>query len=295
MIFPGNCPTVHQRRYTSTMAKSKDALSSEITPFPRRPIVILGAGVIGCATALQLLQNGFRVILVAEFHPGDRDILYASAWAGAAWHAGGGLTDEHKYLQAVSHRQLLKLAREEPESGVCIVDSLEYVEEEPPANSALWGKTVLKNVGTLTAAQRWMLIVPCHKFRTLKPGEYPSNFNTAWAYESLVIDPTLHMPWLGKKITSLGGVFVRQKLSSLGELYAMFPESRIFINASGWGSRDLTDVRDDNSYPDRGQNVFLKSHQKTMYFRNGQEYTYIIPRPMSHGVIIGGVKQGENL
>jgi glycine/D-amino acid oxidase-like deaminating enzyme len=129
------------------MAKSKDVVSSsERTPFPRRPIVILGAGIIGCATALQLLQNGFRVILVAEFHPGDRDIRYASAWAGAAWHAAGGLSDEHKYLQVVSHRQLLKLAREEPESGVCIVNSLEYVEEEPPENSALWAQTVLQNV-----------------------------------------------------------------------------------------------------------------------------------------------------
>jgi hypothetical protein len=110
-----------------------------------------------------------------------------------------------------------------------------------------------------------------------------------------VTDPTIHMPWLGSKITSLGGTFVRQKVSSLEEVYAMFPESSIFVNASGWGSRDLTDVRDDNSYPDRGQTVFLKSPHKTMYFRNGKEYTYIIPRPMSHGIVLGGVKQGENL
>lgn len=134
------------------------------------------------------------------------------------------------------------------------------------------------------------------QFRVLEPGEYPSNFHTGWAYDCLVVDPTLHLPWIGKKITELGGKFVRHKVSSLGELYAMFPESNIFINASGWGSKLLTDVRDQKCYPNRGQNVFFKTpNNNTMYFRNGKEYTYIIPRPMSHGVVLGGVNQGENL
>lgn len=56
----------------------------EKLPFPQRPIVILGAGIIGCAAARQLLLYGFRVILVAEYLPGDKNMFYASAWAGAA-------------------------------------------------------------------------------------------------------------------------------------------------------------------------------------------------------------------
>ena len=104
------------------------------------------------------------------------------------------------------------------------------------------------------------------------------------------------MPWLGKQITKLGGRFVRQRVSSLRELYDMFPESTLFINASGLGSKTLTDVRDYNVYPERGQNVFLKTDAcKTFYFRNGQEYTYVIPRPYSHGVVLGGVKQHGSL
>lgn len=115
-------------------------------PFAQRPIVILGAGIIGCATALQLLQNGFRVTLVGEFLPGDKSILYASAWAGAAWHAAGGITDDQKYIQAVTHRYLLKMAKEDPTSGVCIVNGREYLEQAPGKNSSLWGEKVLKNV-----------------------------------------------------------------------------------------------------------------------------------------------------
>lgn len=104
------------------------------------------------------------------------------------------------------------------------------------------------------------------------------------------------MPYLGKKITELGGRFVRKRVGSLQEVYDMFPGSNIFINASGWGSKLLHDVLDNNCYPDRGQNVFFRTDDcHTMYSRNGKEYTYIIPRPQSHGLILGGVKQGENL
>ncbi|KAA8650905.1 hypothetical protein EYZ11_010005 [Aspergillus tanneri] len=247
------------------------------TPFAQRPVIILGAGIIGCATARQLLLNGFRVILVAEYLPGDQNIFYASAWAGAAWHAAGGICPEYQYLQAVTHRHLLMMAQEDLESGVCIVDSREYL-EQPPSSSSLWGKNVVS------------------KFRELGPDEYPSNFSCGWAFDSLVTDPTRHMPYLGKKITSLGGHFIRKRVESLQELYTMFPESYIFINASGLGSKSLTDVQDDKCFPERGQNVFLRTGNcKTMYFRNGKEYTYIIPRPLSNGLVLGGVKERDNV
>ncbi|KAL4994015.1 hypothetical protein BDV10DRAFT_11934 [Aspergillus recurvatus] len=247
-------------------------------PFPQRPIIILGAGIIGCATARQLLLNGFSVIVVAEFLPGDQSIFYASAWAGAAWHAASGISADHRYIQAVTHRHLLKMARDEPGSGVCVVDSREYLEQAPLENSSAWGRTVLP------------------KFRNLNPGEYPSNFSCGWTYETVVTDPSRHMPWLREKILSLGGQFVRKRVESLGELYTLFPESRIFINASGIGSKDLSDVQDDKCFPERGQNVFFRtSNCQTLYFRNGKEYTYIIPRPLSRGVILGGVKQRDTL
>ncbi|BCS20448.1 FAD-dependent oxidoreductase [Aspergillus puulaauensis] len=251
---------------------------SSATPFPQRPIIILGAGIIGCAAARQLLLDGFSVILVAEYLPGDQNIFYASAWAGAAWHAAGGISPEQRYLQAVCYRHLLKMARDEPGSGVSIVDSKEYLEQAPPENSSAWGKTILP------------------KFRDLTSGELPSNFNCGWAYETVVTDPTRHMPHLREKIISLGGQFVRKRVESLEELYALFPESNIFINASGIGSKTLRDVQDGKCFAERGQNVFYRtSNCHTLYFRNGKQYTYIIPRPLSQGVILGGVKQRGNL
>lgn len=134
------------------------------------------------------------------------------------------------------------------------------------------------------------------QFRELNPGEYPSDFSRAWAYNTLVTDPTLHMPYLRKQIDALGGHFIRKRVASLQEIYAMFPESSVFVNASGIGSKNLDDVRDDRCFPERGQNVFYRTDDcHKMYFRNGGEYTYVIPRPMSRGVVLGGVKQQDNL
>lgn len=122
---------------------------SHPTPFSQRPLIILGAGIIGCATARQLLQHGFSVHIIAEFLPGDQDISYASAWAGAAWHAAGGITPDQRYLQVITHRILLQMSRD-PNSGVNIVDAREFLEKEPAPDSALWGRTVVSKVFTIT-------------------------------------------------------------------------------------------------------------------------------------------------
>jgi D-amino-acid oxidase len=104
------------------------------------------------------------------------------------------------------------------------------------------------------------------------------------------------MPYLKRQIEMMSGQFIRHKVKSLHDLYDMFPDSLVFINASGLGSKTLADVRDDRCFPERGQNVFLRTKNcRTMYFRNGQEYTYVIPRPYSGGVVLGGVKQQDNL
>lgn len=49
--------------------------------------VVLGAGVIGLTTALELKDRypESKVIVVAKFMPGEKSIEYASPWAGANW------------------------------------------------------------------------------------------------------------------------------------------------------------------------------------------------------------------
>lgn len=48
-------------------------------------IVILGAGVSGLTTAVSLLREGYKNVIVAAKHvPGDLSSEYTSPWAGAS-------------------------------------------------------------------------------------------------------------------------------------------------------------------------------------------------------------------
>lgn len=49
--------------------------------------VVLGAGVIGLSTALELREAypNAEITIVAKHFPGDRSIEYTSPWAGANW------------------------------------------------------------------------------------------------------------------------------------------------------------------------------------------------------------------
>lgn len=140
------------------------AITTFDAPFSQRPVIILGAGIIGCATARQLLLHGFSVALVAEYLPGDQNIYYASAWAGAAWHAAGGITQDQRYFQAVAHRVLLKMAQDDPTSGVSVVDAREYLEQEPKPDSAIWGKTVVSKVCVSRRVSRYICSLHFHSF-----------------------------------------------------------------------------------------------------------------------------------
>lgn len=53
----------------------------------KQEFVILGAGVLGLTTALELhgRHPGCEITIVAKFVPGDRSVEYCSPWAGANW------------------------------------------------------------------------------------------------------------------------------------------------------------------------------------------------------------------
>lgn len=107
-----------------------------------------------------------------------------------------------------------------------------------------------------------------------------------------MIDPPIHLHWLQAQIESLGGSILRRTITSLDELYSSYPESCIFVNASGLGARDIGGIQDPKVFPDRGQNILISSKDTgTSYSLKGDEYTYIIPRPLSNILVCGGIHQ----
>ncbi|EOO01013.1 putative fad dependent oxidoreductase superfamily protein [Phaeoacremonium minimum UCRPA7] len=251
--------------------------------FFKQPVVILGAGIIGCAIAYNVLKEGYSVVLVADKLPGCQSVYYPSQWAGASWHFSKEGSKEDKYLQAITFRVWSKMRNEDgPQCGVMPVHTTEFYATGPAGRASFWAEG-LTSIITRTSADRQM----------------PDPYEKAIEYDSLVLDPNFHLPYLKQKIEQMGGRFLEKKVHSLADLHAMFPQSRVLVNASGCGSKDLIDVRDEKCFWERGQNIFFKT-DKTDEVLIGhaaapKEYTYVIPRPLQGGVILGGVKQPGNL
>lgn len=122
-----------------------------------------------------------------------------------------------------------------------------------------------------------------------------SGYSYTCEYDTPVIDPPIYMPWLKAQFEKLGGKVERRAFSSLDEVYASYPRSAIIINATGVGSRNLGGVNDPKSFPDRGQNTLVASHDtRGLYFRVGKEFSYVIPRPKSGILVCGGIHQPWN-
>lgn len=118
--------------------------TGQTQPFAQKPVVVLGAGIVGCAIAYLLLEAGFKVTVVAEHLPGSQDIYYPSAWAGAAWFFSKSGPEHLKHFQAKSHRILSNLKHKDGEiSGIATANVTELWKEPPKDSSSSWGSRVV--------------------------------------------------------------------------------------------------------------------------------------------------------
>jgi glycine/D-amino acid oxidase-like deaminating enzyme len=77
-------------------------------------------------------------------------------------------------------------------------------------------------------------------------------------------------------------------LNSLSEAHSLGHD--VLINATGFGSLTLNDVRDQNVELIRGQTMLVKSDYDKLFMRDtGDTYTYVIPR-LDGTAILGGTR-----
>lgn len=117
-------------------------------------------------------------------------------------------------------------------------------------------------------------------------------------FVSTTINPDLLLPWLQKKLQGEYGVlFVKDTVSSLAHA-AQRLRCHAVVNASGLGALHLAGDRDVTSV--RGQTVMIKSSafqpgmDRKVITRRGNEYTYLIPRVSTGGIIVGGINDEHN-
>ena len=171
-------------------------------------------------------------------------------------------------MQKASFKFYWELAHRDPSSGVKIYSMTEYFDDRSD-DSDIWYKTLMPD------------------YQITARSELPEGVSLGVKYTALAMNPLVLLPWLKTKLEEKGVKFIRKEIKSLEEAKEI-ANAKIIINASGVGAKEL--ASDDAVRPVRGQTMFVKTDFNQLFMREGSEYTYIIPRAGSGGVIMGGIK-----
>ncbi|OBZ88392.1 D-amino-acid oxidase [Choanephora cucurbitarum] len=242
--------------------------------------VVLGAGVSGLTTAVTLLRNGFKnVVVIGEHVPGDNSSQYTSPWAGASI-LSVAKHDDYRLQEIDSYtmKEFNRLADQEPEAHVMYCQGVKYSQEPAlPGEDVYWVRKIYKNVEKIPENE-------------LIPGaEY------GYTFETFTANVPKYLKWLVKTLKNLGGHLERRSFKSIQQVIDEYEDAEIVVNCTGLGSRFLEDVKDHNMYPVRGQTVLIRApHIKTQRYIDGIGlWTYIIPRD-DGTVICGGTVDTDN-
>lgn len=230
-----------------------------LSPGTSLDIVVIGCGVSGLTTGLLLLEAGHRVSIWAKTLP-----PYTTSNAAAAvWHPFKANPPEKvARWSAEAFRQFHRLLAV-PESGVIRAPVLEMRTErgeDPP----------------------WISVVG--EFRHATPEELRPGRPGGYVFEALVIDTNRYLEYLRREFLAKGGHIMQRKVERLGEVFA---HSRVVVNCTGLGARELVGDRD--IHPSRGKVVRIKQcdfHQVVLDDENRSEMAYIIPR--IDDIVLGG-------
>ncbi|WP_432892887.1 FAD-dependent oxidoreductase [Kribbella sp. CA-245084] len=229
-------------------------------------VVVVGAGVIGLTTAVQLAEAGHRVDVVAAEAPEAT----TSAVAGALW--GPWLVEPRGRVLAWAAYGLkvLDALAGDPSSGVRVVSGIEVSRRGygPPD----WAD--------LLADRR-----PC------TPHELPTGYSHGSRYSAPLVDMPVHLSYLMVRLRAAGGTLTIRRLASLGQ--AVVEPRTVIVNCSGIGARQL--VPDADLFPIRGYHVLASNPGLTEFLEADTEHPtdLLAIYPHRDHVILGGTAEPE--
>jgi D-amino-acid oxidase len=217
-------------------------------------VVVVGAGVVGLTCAVRLAERGHRVDVLAR----DLPLETTSAVAGALWYPY-----EARPRQQVldwSRRSRAALARLAGHEGTG-VRMLPGTEVLPPGTPDPW----------------WADAVP-----DLAPTTPPPGWAEARSFTAPVVDMSVHLPWLQRRVTELGGSVTRIALAALPE-----PDGAVVVDCAGLGARLL--AADTDLHPIRGQVLLVEGVELDRWWLDERGPTYVVPR--LDRVVVGGTHE----
>ncbi|KAF5213470.1 putative D-amino-acid oxidase [Clavispora lusitaniae] len=250
------------------------------------PVVVIGAGVVGLTTALQLKRenSAYDITIVGTFLPGDISLFYTSPFAGANWHSFASVED--KYLQeldTVGYHELMRLA-DDPQSGIW---------RKP--NASYYTPQALEEVnGDVSKFNDWFDAMT--NTRILPKDELRPGTVFGKESEGLVLSVPVYLTYLLQKCLASGIVVKRvpqiTHIDHARTLHSSSSSAKLVINCAGLTATKIGGFTDPKrTFPVRGQVMVVRNTVDKVImvegFKEQNESLYIMPRKEG-GAIIGG-------
>lgn len=229
------------------------------------------SSVVGMAIASQLPKD-CDITIVGKHLPGDDlDPEYVSQWAGAIWLGVHNSSVRERQMQLDGLAALWSIAGKSPESSIRRITISEIMDYGSVDD--MWYSKYVPN------------------FRMVPEEELPKGAKFGVEWETVVLTPTVFLPWMRNRLEQRGVDFKRLVVRSLNDLKEMGHD--VLVNATCFGSADLSDVRETRLVPVKQQNIRIrKPGYDKLYIRrgsNGEYYSTAFSR--ADGTIyIGGIK-----
>ncbi|KAI0006270.1 putative D-amino acid oxidase [Xylariaceae sp. FL0662B] len=256
----------------------------------QKHIVVLGAGVVGLTTALELKQRvpSAAVVIAAKHFPGDRSIEYCSPWAGANWMTTATDNGVQEEWDAVTYRRFAALADADPGAGITRMPIRAFFDR--PIEEA--------DVLSQGTGRIWYDRLVEGGVREIPAEELPDGACFGITFETFMVNTQPYLAWLNVQCLKNDIEMRRTSFEDIRQVFRDIPADAYF-NCTGLGSRHLKGVEDADLYPTRGQVILVETPKaatpmKTMYFRSphrvDSDTTYVFPRYPTGGVILGGCR-----
>lgn len=223
-------------------------------------ITVVGAGVVGLSCAVQLLEAGHRVDIVAR----DLPLETTSAVAAAIWYPYRALPQDRVAAWSKTTYSVFDAIAApleyggSPESGVRMMAGTEVFAGRQPEP---WWRAAVPSLDRETAL--------------------PSGYADGWTFVTPVIEMPVYLAWLAARVADLGGTLTRLNLRALPQ------GADLVVNCSGLGARLLGTDR--TVVPVRGQVVYVEQFGLDRWWLDGAGPTYVVPR--SKDIVVGGTDQ----
>ena len=224
-------------------------------------VVVVGAGISGLASALELQRRGWRVAIVTD-RPAAASTSYLAA---AVWFpTRAGPRDKVLDWGARTYTVLAEQAGQGV-PGIVMRESLALYREPP--DEPWWAPAV-------------------GGVRLAEPAELPPGYRYGLRFVVPLAEMPAYLPWLVARFEANGGRLEYRQLGSLAEL-----DAPVVVNCAGLGAREL--VGDLSVVPVRGQIVRVVNPGLRMSVRDEEHpggRAYVHPR--DRDCILGGTLDG---